>query len=284
MNEVLGRNIRKYRLSLNWTQEKLANILCISHQVISKWENGIAYPDIEILCSMVQIFNVSLDELCGIKPDNIDIIVGEIEKDIQSEKATYSFLHSKWGMIENQLMLYPNNEKLLFTALNFLRTMHDKVETDAQKNVVNAQILKISERILDFSKNDSYRSYANSYLAVYYLEQVNFYRNNESDIINAKKAKTYADLVLYKDMSKTLYHSFGASNAKEDLIEKEKTLTELINATKTACKNLINSYTHNSSNIKISDSVVTKNLKELEIFSNKLTSISQLKYTSIADK
>ena len=216
MNEILGRNIRKHRLSLNWTQEKLADVLCVSHQVISKWENGIAYPDIATLCSMIQIFNVSLDELCGIKPDNIDIIVDEIEKEIHAEKAIYSSLHSKWGTVENQLMRYPTNEKLLFTALTFLRTMHDKVETNAQKDEVNTQILKISERLLDFSKNDSYRSFANYNLAVYYLEQVNFKRNNESDIINAKKAKAYADLVLYKDMHKTIYHSFGASNAKED--------------------------------------------------------------------
>ena len=61
VNEILGANIRKYRLAFNWTQEKLADILCVSHQVISKWENGIASPDIAILCSLTRIFNVSLD-------------------------------------------------------------------------------------------------------------------------------------------------------------------------------------------------------------------------------
>lgn len=56
VNEILGANIRKYRLAFNWTQEKLADILCVSHQVISKWENGIAAPDIAILCSLTRIF------------------------------------------------------------------------------------------------------------------------------------------------------------------------------------------------------------------------------------
>ena len=68
VNEILGANIRKYRLAFNWTQEKLADILCVSHQVISKWENGIAAPDIAILCSLTRIFNVSLDDLCGVSP------------------------------------------------------------------------------------------------------------------------------------------------------------------------------------------------------------------------
>ena len=72
VNEILGANIRKYRLAFNWTQEKLADILCVSHQVISKWENGIAAPDIAILCSLTRIFNVSLDDLCGVSPKQID--------------------------------------------------------------------------------------------------------------------------------------------------------------------------------------------------------------------
>ena len=67
--------------------------------------------------------------------------------------------------------------------------MHDKIETDAQKKMVNAEILNVSERLLDFSRNDSYRSYANYNLAVYYSEQVNLKRSNEQDIKNAEKSK-----------------------------------------------------------------------------------------------
>ena len=66
--------------------------------------------------------------------------------------------------------------------------MHDKIEADAQKEIVNAEILKVSERILDFSRNDSYRSYANYNLAVYYSEQVNLKRGNEQDMKNAQKS------------------------------------------------------------------------------------------------
>ena len=77
INEVLGKNIRKHRLSRNWTQERLADVLRVSHQVISKWENGIAAPDIETLCSLKQIFCISLDELCGITAEKADILIEE---------------------------------------------------------------------------------------------------------------------------------------------------------------------------------------------------------------
>ena len=75
LNEFLGANIRKYRLIFNWTQENLADVLSVSHQVISKWENGIAYPDIATLCSLSRIFNVTLDELCGITQQHIDSFI-----------------------------------------------------------------------------------------------------------------------------------------------------------------------------------------------------------------
>lgn len=79
INEVLGKNIRRYRLGFNWTQEKLAEALCVSHQVVSKWENGLAAPDIDTLCSLTRIFNISLDELCGIGPNMIDEAVKDID-------------------------------------------------------------------------------------------------------------------------------------------------------------------------------------------------------------
>ena len=266
VNEILGSNIRKSRLAFNWTQEKLADILCVSHQVISKWENGIAAPDIATLCSLTRIFNVSLDDLCGISPEQIDDFIEEIENIIQKENITYQSLRAKWSEIEKQLIHYPTNDKLLFVTLKFLRTMHDTIESEVQKEMVNAEILKVSERLLDFSRNDSYRSYANYNLAVYYSEQVNLRRNNEQDIKNAEKSKMYADLVLYKDMHKSFYLTFGATTLQEDCIAKEKTLIEMIDATKRACDNLIGCYKHDSY------LECNKLLNEIEVFSSKLSS------------
>ncbi len=277
VNEILGANIRKYRLAFNWTQEKLADILCVSHQVISKWENGIAAPDIAILCSLTRIFNVSLDELCGITPQLIDEFIEEIENENKKDNITYQSLYAKWIEIEKQLMYHPTNDKLLFVTLKFLRTMHDKIETDGQKETVNVEILKISERLLDFSRNDSYRSYANYNLAVYYDEQVNLMRSNEQDLKNAKKAKKYADLVLYKDMHKSFYHSFGTTTVYEDYIAKEKTLIEMLDGTKRACENLIRCYKHNFSDIDDK----REYCKEVVELLNKIKDFSDKVYLSV---
>lgn len=239
VNEILGVNIRKNRLVLNWTQEKLADALCVSHQVISKWENGIATPDITILCSLARIFNVTLDDLCGLSPEQANFLITEIEDEINKNNTTYESLYTKWKEVEKQLIYYPLNDDLLYAALKLLLKTHDSIETNQQRETVNADILKVSEQLLDFSRNDSYRSFANFNLAIYYSEQVNPSRSNEQDIENAKKAKMYAELVLYKDMPHTFYLNFGAVTIQEHCTTQEETLIKMVSAAKGACRNLM---------------------------------------------
>lgn len=244
INEILGKNIRRHRLALNWTQEKLADILCVSHQVISKWENGIATPDIATICSLAKIFNVSLDCLCSFAPDQSNSIISEIEDEINKSNTTYDPLITKWKEVEKELVYYPINDDLLYAALKLLHAIHSRVETDQQKDAVNADILKISERILDFSRNDAYRSFANFNLAIYYSEQVHINRNDQQDIENAIKAKAYAELVLYKDMPHAFYLGFDATTTVERRANHEETLIKMVSAAKGVCRNLLHFSRH----------------------------------------
>lgn len=56
-------NLKKLRKEKNISQEQLAEKLNISRQAISKWKSGKAYPDMDNLILLRDIFNVSLDEL-----------------------------------------------------------------------------------------------------------------------------------------------------------------------------------------------------------------------------
>lgn len=244
VNEILGTNIRQNRLNLNWTQEKLAEKLCVSHQVVSKWENGIATPDIATLCTMAGIFGMSLDALCGVDENQTDSLVEELERMTGNPENTYEVLYAKWETVESRVLLNPADDRLLFGALQYLRAAHDRVMSDAQKEQVNEKIRQISERILDFSRNDSYRSYANYNLAVYYSERVNMFRGNTEDLANAQKAKYHGEMVLYRDMNKTFYRSLGVTSLEEDIAAMEKTLEEMTSAAMGACKNLLRRYRH----------------------------------------
>lgn len=59
----IGKIIKDYRTKKNMTQEELANILFVSRQLISKWENNKSYPDLNQLIQLSDYFDLSLDEL-----------------------------------------------------------------------------------------------------------------------------------------------------------------------------------------------------------------------------
>lgn len=60
-----GEIISKKRKELELTQGDLAKTLNISFQAISKWENGTAYPDIEMLPKLAAALNTTVDALLG---------------------------------------------------------------------------------------------------------------------------------------------------------------------------------------------------------------------------
>lgn len=47
-------------------------LLHISYQAISKWENGLAQPDISTLPAIANYFTVTIDELFGFKLDSLN--------------------------------------------------------------------------------------------------------------------------------------------------------------------------------------------------------------------
>lgn len=64
MNDC-GQKITELRKKNNLTQLELGNKLNVTAQAISKWENGLAEPDIETLKKICNVFNVSINELIG---------------------------------------------------------------------------------------------------------------------------------------------------------------------------------------------------------------------------
>lgn len=77
----VGNFIMQKRKGLGMTQQQLADKLSISFQAVSKWENGTAYPNIEILYDLAIALGVTVDE----------ILIG-------SEKSEEGLSYSKAGI------------------------------------------------------------------------------------------------------------------------------------------------------------------------------------------
>ena len=59
----LGEQIYKLRTEKNLSQGDVADLLDVSRQSISKWENNTSVPELDKLVKLSEIFSVSLDEL-----------------------------------------------------------------------------------------------------------------------------------------------------------------------------------------------------------------------------
>lgn len=56
-------NLKKIRKEHNLSQEQIAEQLGVSRQSVSKWEQGLAYPEMDKMLSLCKIFNLNIDDL-----------------------------------------------------------------------------------------------------------------------------------------------------------------------------------------------------------------------------
>ncbi|WP_073011011.1 helix-turn-helix domain-containing protein [Clostridium amylolyticum] len=103
--------IAELRKNRGIAQQDLADVLGVSFQSVSKWETGVTMPDITLLPSIAEYFNVSVDELLGLKPllqqvymprdtDNRDSWNDKIDKLYKNRKYFWNDDYLKF-LIEN---------------------------------------------------------------------------------------------------------------------------------------------------------------------------------------
>ncbi|MCL2487341.1 MAG: helix-turn-helix domain-containing protein [Oscillospiraceae bacterium] len=115
--QAIGKNISVLRKEKGSTQEELAKTVGVSTQAVSKWECG-GTPDTELLPSIADYFNVSIDRLFGRSVGDYSDIETETAKHIASfeqeqrmpaafeycwtvEKALYGSMNISEATIEN---------------------------------------------------------------------------------------------------------------------------------------------------------------------------------------
>lgn len=96
MVNKINEQITFLRKQMNITQDELANKLGVTNQAVSKWENNICCPDIQLLPKIAELFGVSIDSLFGnnsvLKKDDILSQLKESYKALpKEEKADFVF-------------------------------------------------------------------------------------------------------------------------------------------------------------------------------------------------
>lgn len=90
---TFGDRIRSHRIKNNMSQQDLANLLNVTPQTISKWENDLSEPSFQMITEMTKVFQVSHDELFIGKTEIIyrDVMYTAL-KDIRMGKYYRSFI------------------------------------------------------------------------------------------------------------------------------------------------------------------------------------------------
>ncbi|MBQ3011743.1 MAG: helix-turn-helix transcriptional regulator [Oscillospiraceae bacterium] len=66
---TMGEIISTRRKELGMTQKELAAKMNVTDKAVSKWERGIAYPDIQSVPQLAEVLEVSVVELMDAQPD-----------------------------------------------------------------------------------------------------------------------------------------------------------------------------------------------------------------------
>lgn len=64
---TLGEKLKQYRKIKGLSQEKVAELLDVSRQAVTKWENDQTVPNMANLMALSSLYNVPLEELAGSK-------------------------------------------------------------------------------------------------------------------------------------------------------------------------------------------------------------------------
>ena len=147
------KSLRKVR---NLTQDQIADIFHVSPQAVSRWETGITYPDIELLPSLADFFNVTVDDLLGIdikkKEERVLAIFEQTNELINKQAKDGSEIDKAIDILSDGLKEFPNNVYLLARLSGiFRRKMAEYKEIgkiDEMKKYAEKS-LKLAERLVN---------------------------------------------------------------------------------------------------------------------------------------
>ncbi len=163
-----GKTLRELRHGKDMTQGQLAELLAISSQSISKWENDIGYPDLPLLAPLSDIFGVTIDYLLG---RNENTKAEEIKKAREKTNKLWQDDGNHWdecvSLWRELLKKYPTDNECR-NELAFQLISGWKEMPSDELHAVAREAAELFETALDESKNSKERSFARSELVWIY--------------------------------------------------------------------------------------------------------------------
>lgn len=168
----IGETIKKMRKEREITQEEFAEVLGVSCQSVSRWENNSCYPDIELIPTIAAFFGISTDRLMGVDET-------KEQQAVNRYLEAFQLAVSKGNMDEciaiarNGVAEFPNNYVLLNKLMYALFASGDDdgniPEWKENMEKYDAEITALGERIMKYCPDINLRLEAASRLAFHHI-------------------------------------------------------------------------------------------------------------------
>lgn len=140
METTLGKRIAALRKEKELKQDDIAQLLDVSPQAVSKWENDQTCPDIGLLPKLAQILGVTTDELLSGKQElqAVKVLPPEERRDIKDMLLRIIVDSADGDKVRVNLPM-----ALVQVAMEMGMEMPQLSGNDALKNIDLAQILEL---------------------------------------------------------------------------------------------------------------------------------------------
>lgn len=168
----IGETIKRLRKEREITQEEFAEVLGVSCQSVSRWENDNCYPDIELIPTIASFFGISTDRLMGVDETK--------EKEAVSQYLDAFQIAVSKGNIDECIAIarqgvaeFPNNYVLLDKLMYALFVSGDDdgniPEWKENMEKYDAEITALGERIMKYCPDINLRLEAAARLAFHHI-------------------------------------------------------------------------------------------------------------------
>lgn len=244
----LGKTLQNLRKKKNISQEDMAEILNVSRQTISNWENSKSYPDILILIKLCDIYKISLDEL--LKEDKE--LLNSIKK---NKKKKNNIIISCLIIIITLIILlsyttYSNN----FNNINNLNKEINIIINNKDKFI---EITKDKKYNKDIMTDNYLKIYDNEYKEITsYLDKYNYKYYPVYRFTNYHKEST--DIIGYKDYKDILEINYNENHTPFHFFPAILDIVKIDNFNKFYENNIIGNIPKNNNEILISNVIANE--------------------------
>ncbi len=166
MNIKINEKLKQLRAIKGVTQEALADHLGVTPQAISRWESGSGYPAIDYLPDIADYFEISVDELLGVKTTEREARREDIYMTIEHiEECGYNT--SAIDLLREAHEEFPSDQKISLALAKALISTKDE---DAPNKTYLHEAEKILRYLIRHTDELDFRFTCTKELAILYKE------------------------------------------------------------------------------------------------------------------